>query len=131
MADIIVADDEEAVRTFITRYLEQAGHHVIAARDGTEVLSIIESQNVDAVILDILMPEKEGLETLIELRQRGKAFPIITISGGSGSQNSDYLELSEKLGANCSLQKPFSGEALVTALGQLLLQTKDSAEEPA
>lgn len=120
MANIVVADDAGAVRTFITRCLEQVGHHVLEAHDGHEVLSIIESTNIDAIILDILMPKKEGLETLMELRQDRKSLPVITISSGDGNPHSDYLDISVKLGATDSIRKPFAAKELLAVLEKTL-----------
>jgi YesN/AraC family two-component response regulator len=94
---------------------------VIEARNGKEGLALFKEANVDLVITDIVMPEKEGLEVLMELRT--KQLPpvkIIAISGGARVNIADNLHMAKLLGAAKVLAKPFSTEALIAAINELL-----------
>ncbi len=116
MAKILVIDDEELARFTVRKYLMSAGHSVIEAKDGLEGLALQDKDPCDLVITDIIMPEKEGLETILELRQADSGLPIIAISGGGREGYSDYLEAARPFGANCSLAKPFSQDDLLSAV---------------
>ena len=82
MARILVVDDEEGIRTLLRNILVREGHHVTTAADGVEALQVVDTQPVDLVITDLIMPEKEGVETISELRKRFPAVKIIAMSGG-------------------------------------------------
>jgi CheY-like chemotaxis protein len=85
MARILLIDDDEPVRTTLRLTLEHFGHTVIEARDGTEGLALFQHANADLVITDIVMPEKDGLEVLRELRRMHPSVKIIAISGPGGT----------------------------------------------
>ncbi len=119
MATILVIDDEEMVRATLRLALEDAGHRVLEAGNGEEGLRLLEANSIDLTITDIIMPEKEGIETIIEIRRRRPEAKIIAISGGGRSQSIDFLRIAERLGAVHSLAKPFSP--------QMLLQLVDAA----
>jgi DNA-binding response OmpR family regulator len=121
MARILLIEDDNEVRTMLRLTLIYFGHTVIEARNGKEGLELFKTANADLVITDIVMPEKEGLEVLIELR--GKQVPpvkIIAISGGGRRKVADYLRLAKLMGAARVLAKPFSNEALLAAIDELL-----------
>lgn len=124
MARILVIDDEDLARFTVRKYLASAGHSVLEARDGKEGLTLQEQDPCDLVITDIIMPEKEGLETILELRQADPKLPIIAISGGGRQGYADYLEAAKPFGANFSLAKPFSQEDLLGAVESCLSETK-------
>lgn len=113
MATILVIDDEEMVRATLRLALESAGHRVLEAGNGQDGLRLLETNPVDLTITDIIMPEKEGIETIIEIRRRQPEAKIIAISGGSRSQDIDFLRIAERLGAVHSLAKPFSPQMLI------------------
>ena len=123
MARILVIDDEELARFTVRKYLESAGHSVIEARDGIEGLAQQKDDPCDLVITDIIMPEKEGLETILELRRTDPNLPIIAISGGGREGYSGYLEAAQPFGANYSLAKPFSQDDLLCAVESGLSKT--------
>ena len=81
MAKILVVDDDTDVRTMLKTMLERDSHDVITAENGTQALQGVQKQLPDAIILDIIMPEKEGFETIVELRRDYPSIKIIAISG--------------------------------------------------
>ena len=107
MACILVVDDEEVVRVTLRQMLEKAGHQVFEAENGVEALRVFEKREADLVITDIIMPEKEGIETIMELRQRKPDLKIIAMSGGGRTGNREYLHLAKSFGADNVLPKPF------------------------
>jgi len=120
MATILVIDDETLVRGTLRRILTKAGHAVVEADDGKRGLIEFARECPDLVICDILMPNKEGLETIRELRQTKSAVPILAISGGGRLGTSDFLRFAKGLGANAALSKPFSADEIVETVGSLL-----------
>jgi CheY-like chemotaxis protein len=123
MARILVIDDEELARFTMREILESAGHAVEEAKNGAQGISLQRSQPFDVVITDIIMPEKEGVQTIIELRQDFPTLPIIAISGGGRTRNLDFLRIAEQYGARKILPKPFSEEDLLDAVGGCLAAT--------
>ena len=117
MSSILVVDDEEQIRRLICETLERAGYHVTEARDGKEALLLHRLAPADLVIMDILMPDQDGLETTVALRQEFPDVKIIVITGGSdmiGILN--YLDVATMLGAHRTLQKPFEMKTLLETI---------------
>jgi YesN/AraC family two-component response regulator len=104
--------------------LDHFGHTVIEARNGKEGLALFQHANIDLLITDIVMPEKEELEVLMELRKRNPPVKIIAISGG------DYLQMAKLMGAAKVLAKPFSSDVLIAAIDDLLSGGGATAEPP-
>lgn len=119
MACALVVDDEESVRHMLRRLLEGADFRVFEASNGNEALRVLDEDNVDLIIIDIIMPEKDGIETILEIRRRSPDLPIIAISGDSHAPNIDYLESARKLGANYTLRKPFSGADILNIIDEI------------
>ena len=118
MARILVIDDDLAIRSVLLLLLERQGYQTVVAENGRSGLSILEAGDVDLLIIDIFMPEMDGLETIRRVRQISPALPIIVISGGAQQIGSmpDYLSMAMKLGAVESVRKPFKPEALIAAV---------------
>jgi CheY-like chemotaxis protein len=106
MARILVIDDDEPVRTTVRETLEHFGHTVIEARNGTEGLALFSHAHADLVITDIVMPEKDGLEVLRELRSMRPSVKIIAISGAGRDRGAVYLNTAKLMGAATVLPKP-------------------------
>lgn len=115
---ILVVDDEEDVRRLAGLYLREAGYLVREAADGVEALAVLARHPVDLVILDLVMPEKEGAETVQEIRRTRPQLPVLAISGVVGADF--YLHAARMLGASASLRKPFTREQLLGAIAPLL-----------
>ena len=114
MPSILVVDDEDQIRHLIRETLEQAGYHITEACDGKEALQQYRLAPADLVIMDILMPNQDGLETTVALRREFPEVRVIVITGGSdmiGMLN--FLDVAKMLGAHSTLQKPFEMKALL------------------
>ena len=117
MPSVLIVDDEEATRRLIRNTLEQAGYHVYEAADGKEGLSRYRQTPADLVIMDILMPDQDGLESILTLRREFPKARIMAITGGSdmiGILN--FLDVARMLGACRTLQKPFEMQQLLDAV---------------
>ncbi len=120
MARLLVIDDEKLARLTLRKILERAGHEVVEATNGSEGIAMYRSRPFDAVITDIIMPDKEGVETIIELKRDFPQVRLIAISGGGRTRNLDFLKLAMQYGAEKILAKPFSQDDLVDAVESLL-----------
>ena len=116
---ILIIDDEEGIRRMMKLALEKAGYETLDAPDGRSGLNVYQETLPDLVITDIFMPEMEGLETIMALRQVNPDVRIMTISGG-GRCGCDYLPLALKLGSSQTLAKPFTPKELLGAVRELL-----------
>jgi len=121
MARILIIDDDNQFRVILRIMLENAGHKDIeAAENGYMGMKLIRNGHFDLVITDIIMPEKEGIETIIEIRKDFPAIKIIAMSGGGKIGPDSYLEMADHLGADRTLAKPFQQSELVNAVQELL-----------
>ena len=120
MPKILIVDDDEHVLAVYARILSEAGFDVVTARDGIEGLRVYHDQGADLVIMDIIMPEQEGLGSIRELRKEDAEVKIIAISGGGRIDPSDYLSVAETFGANLSLAKPIERALLLEKVRELL-----------
>ncbi len=117
---ILIIDDETEIRLLLKEILEGDGYAVCLADGGAAGLAVLEREHIDVVITDIIMPDKEGLETIMEIKQNWPALKIIAMSGAL--QRVTYLELADRFGVNACLAKPFRAaqirETLKSILGQ-------------
>ena len=121
MKKIVVIDDDIKGNQMVCRILKNAGYEVRAAFNGAEGLKIFKQERPDLVITDLFMPEKEGLETITELRQTDKKIRIMAISGGSANVNlADVLDTAEMFGADAVMAKPFQMETFLQRVKGLL-----------
>jgi CheY-like chemotaxis protein len=120
MARILVIDDDSAVRLSVKLVLEHAGHEVICASDGSQGLREFATAAPQLIVTDIIMPNKEGIETIIEIRARDAKIPILAMSGGGRVGNVEFLEAAIRHGANEILRKPFERKDLTAAVDRLL-----------
>ena len=114
MPSVLIVDDEDQVRQLIRETLEEAGYDVQDARDGKEGLERYRTKPTDLVIMDILMPDQDGLESIMTLRREFPASRVIAMTGGSemiGVLN--FLDVAKMLGARRTLQKPFEMKTLL------------------
>lgn len=114
MARILVIDDEQPVCTLLRAALESAGYDVVDAQDGRTGLDLYRQQPSDLIITDILMPELNGLDTILELIRGFLNVKVIAMSGGT--EHGNFLNTAKLLGARQILQKPFSMERLLTVV---------------
>ncbi len=104
------------------RMLGHEGYQVITAKDGREGLRLFENSIIDLVITDLIMPEKEGIETIIELKKYNSEAKIIAISGDGQVNPISYLDMATKLGAQKAFSKPIQRKDLLAAIKELLAE---------
>ena len=119
---ILVVDDDDQLREMLRKMLEKAGYEVIEAADGKEALNLQEKSPSDLMITDIIMPEKEGIDTIMDFRMNYPQVRIIAMSGGGRIGPTEYLDMAEKLGADKTFAKPFSSKAMLATIRELLHQ---------
>jgi PAS domain S-box-containing protein len=118
---ILVIDDEAPVRHLFREKLAGPDCQVLEAADGAEGLILCRREKPDLVITDLIMPEKEGIETIMELRRTHPNLPVIAISGGGRSTHPEpYLSLAERLGARQVFAKPIDWQRFYRAVAELL-----------
>ncbi len=123
MARILIIEDEDQARRMLHQALVRAGYEVVEARDGNEGMEHFRARPTDLIITDILMPEKEGLETIMDLRQEFPGVKIIAMSGGGRTGNMNFLDVAKRLGAQRAMQKPFELRELLATIDELLHET--------
>lgn len=119
-ARILVIDDDPVVRDMLVEMLKREGYDVDSAEDGRAGMRRFREQPSALVITDVLMPEQEGLETLMQLRQSGRPVKVMAISGGGRVGADTYLNSARTLGADAILAKPFGREELLEKVTALL-----------
>lgn len=117
---ILVVDDDELVRETLVGYLRTSGFQVTSAVDGEQALEKLKEGAFDLVLTDLIMPNREGIETIVELRRRHTPVKIIAISGGGRTGDVDFLQMASMLGADGILRKPFSRAELVQKVHEVL-----------
>jgi two-component system response regulator (stage 0 sporulation protein F) len=118
MATILVIDDEDSIRTLLKDVLEKAGHRVIQASDGRAGLTAYQKNKVDLVLMDILMPDTDGLEATLQLTREYLDAKIIAMTGAQGDKN--FLDVAKLFGARRVFEKPFDLAKLVQAVNEEL-----------
>lgn len=120
MARILIIDDDVEIRLLLRKMLEREGHEVVEAGDGREGLRRFQAAPIDVILLDMLMPEPDGLETILALRRVDPAVKVIAISGGGQTGTRDFLYVAAALGAQRTLRKPFHRQELLEAVRDLI-----------
>ena len=130
MPSILIIDDEEYVRDALQMVLERAGYEVRVASDGNEALEVQREEPAELIITDIIMPEKDGVRTIKEMRREFPALRIIAISGGGSVEpfaykpgaitTTAYLAAAKEVGADRVFTKPFDRKDLIQAVNELL-----------
>jgi DNA-binding response OmpR family regulator len=117
---ILLVDDDRQVLDVLSEMLRLEGHCVVTAENGVMALESMRQKIFDLVIADIIMPEKEGLETISDIRKQDAKLPIIAISGGGRIGPEDYLDAARHIGANATLAKPFARMEFINTVTALL-----------
>ncbi len=120
MAHILIIDDEHQIRLMLRKLFESEGYKVTVASDGNEGIRRYHENPVDLIITDLIMPEKEGIETIWELKNKYPDVKIIAMSGGGKVKPEGYLHLAEQLGAIQTFSKPIRKEELLVAVKGLI-----------
>lgn len=120
MARILIADDDTELRTLVQRTLVVAGHEVRGAQDGHEALALLQAGLVDVAIVDIYMPGKDGIETIMDLHRQHPGIKIIAVTGSAAQTGKAVLAMAARLGAHLVMTKPFTVEELHAAVARVL-----------
>lgn len=129
MANILVVDDDPAILDYLGSLLERSGHSVRFASDGSQVAACLEDGVPDLLITDIVMPGKEGLELILEMKAANPSLRILAISGGARLPERQpplhidpayYLDLATDMGAEATLAKPFHPIELLHLIEKIL-----------
>lgn len=126
MKKILIIDDEAHILLMLKKMLERAGYEISLAANGMEGLEMFKRSPSDLVITDIIMPEKEGLETIREMKRLHSGLKIIAMSGGGKITADNYLQTAKLFGASRILEKPFTQQQMVESVKDLI---KESEEE--
>jgi DNA-binding response OmpR family regulator len=130
MKRILLIEDEEGLRSMLRISLEKMGYAVVEASDGKAAMAIFKTEPVDLVLTDLMMPEKEGLETIRELRKGHPELKIIAMSGGGRTDARDNLKMAKLFGATTVFSKPFSLAELSRAVTEIFkAATPDSPDQ--
>lgn len=119
----LVIDDDELTRIGCQKLLTGEGITVYNAANGVSGMQAFRTKKPDIVIVDILMPEKEGLETITEMRALRRSVPIIAISGGGCTSNMTFLKMALKIGASATLEKPLKPANLLKMIHHYIEST--------
>jgi DNA-binding NtrC family response regulator len=120
LARILIIDDDVQILNMLRQTLEREGYDVVEASNGKQGIRLYREEPVDLIITDIIMPEKEGIETILELKRDYPDVKIIAISGGGRIGPEEYLDMAEKLGAQRTFIKPVERKQLLNAVRNLL-----------
>lgn len=120
MANILVIDDEPQIRSMVRLILERAGYAVMEAPDGLEGIARFREKPADLIITDLIMPNRDGIGMIIELKKEFPDVKIIAMSGGGLNRPEGYLRGASKLGASCTLAKPINRQELLRAVKDTL-----------
>lgn len=120
MASILIIEDDQRLRLALKENLTYRGYEVTDASNGLEGINSFISNRPDLIVMDIIMPEKEGIETIRELKRDYPSVKIIAISGGGTLGPEHYLKVAIAMGADRALKKPFRTDILVGSIEELL-----------
>ncbi len=119
-AKILIIEDDDQVRDLLKKILQGEGYEVLSAVNGAEGLKMYEQENPGLIITDLIMPEKEGIETIRELRKSDPDVKIIAMSGGGTIDAGQYLLMAERLGVAKTFKKPFRRNDIIEAVSELI-----------
>ena len=128
MARILIIDDESQIRSMLRLMLERVGYEVIEAADGMEGIRQYRDNPADLIITDLIMPNKDGIGMIIELKKEFPKVKIIAMSGGGVNRPEGYLDGAKKLGATRTLTKPIDRDEMLSAVRETLKDDTASAE---
>ncbi len=120
MATILLVDDDNQVRDMLKKIFVMEGYEVVEAADGLQATELYDPEVIDLVVTDIVMPEKEGLQTIREIRQVNPEARIIAISGGGRIKPEDYLDWANRIGVDQTFTKPIRRTEILAAISELL-----------
>jgi DNA-binding NtrC family response regulator len=123
---VLIVDDDKCVLGILELIFRREAYRVLIADEAFDALELLGRERIDAVLLDILMPDKDGIETLIEIRLRFPQLPVIVMSGGGTRRRYDILTLASKFGATRTLQKPLVPSEVTKAVEDAMARAAGS-----
>ena len=123
MPRILIIDDESIIRDLLVNILEREGYETETAVSGIDGMKIQQENPADLIITDIIMPEKEGLETIMDLRRNFHNVKIIAMSGGGRIDSETYLQIAKSMGAIKTIAKPIYRNEILKTVRELLEST--------
>ena len=120
MASILLVEDDDELRSLLKELLTSSGYEVLETSNGTRACEVYQRDRFDLVITDVVMPDIDGLEVIMELQRLDKNVGIIAISGAGQDKGKDYLRIAKKLGAQFTLSKPFTNADFLDAVSLTL-----------
>jgi CheY-like chemotaxis protein len=120
MHRILIIDDDNITRSLARYFLEEAGYQVTDTESGELALRLLEKEPVDLIITDLLMPAKDGLQTILEIQRLPQKFKIIAMSSGGPTNSTRLLKVAKSYGAVQTLLKPLSPDELLDAVAKAL-----------
>ena len=121
---VLVVDDDDALRGFLVAALTSQGYRTLEASDGSQVLQLVTEHAPSVILMDLVMPNQEGLATIIQLRKAGCSSKVVAMSGSFAGS---FLHPAELLGAHATLAKPFNLESLFHTVESLLPTARPQA----
>jgi len=119
MSHILLLDDDEDFRESMAEVLERNGHTVFTDSDGVDVLEHLHALDIEIVITDVVMPEQDGIKTLMEIKRNYPDTSVVVVSGGGRIEAGAYLRAVESLQADAVLRKPVSAERLLETVARV------------
>jgi len=123
MERILIIDDEPSILEVLRKILQFEGYDVVTAANGEEGLELFRQTPCDLVITDMVMPAKDGLQTILDLRNEKPDLPVIAMSGGGTISKERYLAVAGYLDRVITIAKPFSVGTVSEAVAKLLSET--------
>ena len=118
---ILVADDVPEIQAIVSQWLKHRGHRVECASTGDEALKLLKNEHFDLIILDVLMPDGDGLDVITEIQKTGRTERILAISGGGKYMPAaDCVKLANGLGSHAAVLKPFDERQLMAGIERAL-----------
>ncbi len=125
MPHILIIDDDATMRDVLSEMMQMEGFDATVAEDGLKALKLLEQSAFDCIITDIIMPEKEGLETILYVRKTYPDIPIIAMSGGARIKPESYLDIAIQFGARYVFSKPFEKKEFMAAIKNCLADSSN------
>ncbi|MGD2047547.1 MAG: response regulator [Gemmatimonadota bacterium] len=126
MALMLVVDDEVRIREVLELILSELGHDVLTCVDGKAAVAAVDQAPVDLVITDVIMPNMDGIEVLLSLKESHPGLPVVVMSGGGPYDTRILLKTAGLLGAVVTLEKPFGPQEVTQAIEQALGAPRDA-----
>jgi DNA-binding NtrC family response regulator len=128
MARVLIVDDEQMILDTLSEMLKETGHEVKVAIDGRAALKHIKNQPFDVAIVDVLMPQMDGLELMMAARQISPDMKVVAISGARHHAR-NMLDVAKVMGAKRILRKPFQKDELISAVQECLSDSEDTTQK--